>query len=191
METDYPYVRCMDAWQTQSLPTSLTWAFSSHPPSQIPTGSNICHHHYQNCRKLTLKIQISENKGIKMMCSPTFPKDLNYHISILYDRNFQSPSSQTHFFLNFIYLYELQISACVSFCIPYACRCPERLEEGNESPKVIGGCEIPCGCRKTILRPLKEQQMLLTIEPSLLPHRHAIYRWLLILIPEQNRRPGK
>lgn len=62
----------------------LTDPVSSHLPNlgpfllthqQIPTGSNICHHlNYQNCRKLTLKIQISEKKGIKMLCSPAVPK---------------------------------------------------------------------------------------------------------------------
>lgn len=34
METDYPYARCADAWQTRSLLTSLTWGLFFSPTNK-------------------------------------------------------------------------------------------------------------------------------------------------------------
>jgi hypothetical protein len=47
------------------------------------------------------------------------------------------------------------------------------LYEGIRSPgtRVIDNCELPCGCWKLTLGPLEEQPVLLTIEPSVQPHK--------------------
>lgn len=44
-----------------------------------------------------------------------------------------------------------------------------RPEEGIQSPEtgVTDGCELPCGCREQNSGLLKQQQVLLTMEPSL------------------------
>ena len=48
---------------------------------------------------------------------------------------------------------------------------PKRLEEGIGSPGivVIGSGESPCGCWESNPRPLEEQPVLLTVEPSPAP----------------------
>lgn len=57
---------------------------------------------------------------------------------------------------------------CMSLC--HVCAwCPQRLEEGVRAlgTEVIDDDEMPCGSLEMNLDPLKEQLLLLTVEPSL------------------------
>ena len=58
-------------------------------------------------------------------------------------------------------------------------RWPWSSEEGVGSPGVIDGCELPCKCWEPNSSPPKEQQMLLTAQPSL------SNSWYLFISPTQ------
>jgi hypothetical protein len=51
----------------------------------------------------------------------------------------------------FIFTVCISVFACTYVCVPYACRCPDRAEEGYRSTEtsVIDGCEMPQGCWKS------------------------------------------
>lgn len=56
----------------------------------------------------------------------------------------------------------------------FPARTSVRLSEPLEL-ELLSGCEPPCGCRELNPRPLEEQPVLLTTEPSLQPHRPPAY----------------
>lgn len=74
-----------------------------------------------------------------------------------------------HIFNTYKQFYVSVWFACMFVWVPRACWCQQRPEEGIKSPEteVTECCEPPCGCRESILDPLKEQPVLLTTEPSL------------------------
>lgn len=65
-------------------------------------------------------------------------------------------------FKMYLFMYVCECFVCMYSCTP---------EEGIESHRitVTDGCELPCWCWKLNPRPLEEQLMLLTAEPSLQP----------------------
>lgn len=74
-----------------------------------------------------------------------------------------------HIFNTYKQFYVSVWFACMFVWVPRACWGQQRPEEGIKSPEteVTECCEPPCGCRESILDPLKEQPVLLTTEPSL------------------------
>lgn len=78
--------------------------------------------------------------------------------------------------LLFYFMHTHVLSACILVHHHLCARCPWRPEDGIGSPQldvhmVVVHVVSPSGCWVLIPGPLQEQQMLLSTEPSLQPHR--------------------
>lgn len=69
-------------------------------------------------------------------------------------------------------LYVCVCFTCLYTCAPCVCLCPWSSEKGiwSHGTEVKGGRKPACVCKELNPGPLKEPQVLVTNEPSLLPH---------------------
>lgn len=89
--------------------------------------------------------------------------------------NFQGLKKQTSKQANLFYVYNC---VCMYVCVPCGCWCLQRPEGGFRSlgTEVTVGCEQPCGCWKMNHKTLKEQPVLLTVDPLLQPQFPEIFK---------------